>query len=489
MDDGALGKALTGITQIAFGIRQSAFHGQYEGASSIDGGGQVDSSMAEFRLRHYFTDRISAGFSLPTGFLRFDPGGTATIQRASGFGDIELQARYLLKRGMGYGLNIDIETALALPTGESSLSVAQAGATAPPNILSLGRGAFGLRTRLGLSKFLTRTVALRGWLGGASPLSANSNNITFGRLVTGGIGASYLINSSWTLAPQVSASFMTHSRSTENGELINSGGAWINGELIASWRATDDFSISATARLPAYRNVNGQQITESLTGLVQLAYRFGGEDEDEDEHEHGDDDAHDHGDKDDHGDHGDHGDDDAHDHGGKDDHGDEDAHDHGDHGDKDHGDHGDKDHGDHGDKDHGDHGDKDHGDTHKHPSADAGDVRDTARDGATFDAVGVAVLGKVTVVDFWAEWCGPCKPLTKGLEELAATNPGIALRKVEVPSFDTPVAKAHLKNAKGLPLVWIYDTAGKRVKVLEQKKIEEVRKAIHAELERATPEH
>lgn len=487
MDDGALGKALTGITQIAFGIRQSAFHGLYEGASSIDGDGQVDSSMAEFRLRHYFTDRISAGFSLPTGFLRFDPGGTATAQRASGFGDIELQARYLLKRGAGYGLNIDIETALALPTGESSLSVAQAGATAPPNILSLGRGAFGLRTRLGLSKFLTRTVALRGWLGGGSPLSANSNNITFGRLATGGIGASYLINSSWTLAPQVSASFMTHSRSTENGELINSGGTWINGELIASWRATDDFSISATARLPAYRNVNGQQITESLTGLVQLAYRFGGEDE-EDEHDHGDDDAHDHGGNDDHGGHGDG---DAHDHGDKGEHGD--AHGHGDKGE--HGEHSDAhDHGDngeHGDAhDHGEHGDAhNHGDAHKHPSANAGDVRDAARDGATFDAVGVAVLGKVTVVDFWAEWCGPCKPLTQGLEELAATNPGIALRKVEVPSFDTPVAKAHLKNAKGLPLVWIYDTAGKRVKVLEQKKIDEVRKAIHAELERATPEH
>ena len=487
MDDGALGKALTGITQIAFGIRQSAFHGLYEGASSVDGDGTVDSSMAEFRLRHYFTDRISAGFSLPTGFLRFDPGGTATTQRASGFGDIELQARYLLKRGVGYGLNIDIETALALPTGESSLSVAQAGAAAPPNILSLGRGAFGLRTRLGLSKFLTRTIALRGWLGGSSPLSANANNITFGRLATGGIGASYLINSKWTLAPQVSASFMTHSRSTENGELINSGGTWINGELIASWRVTDDFSISATARLPAYRNVNGQQITESLTGLVQLAYRFGGEDE-EDEDDH---DGHDHGDTDDHSDHGD---EDAHDH--KNEHGDNgDAHDHGDKDGHGHSDNHSDNHSGHGDeKSHSGHGDAQshgsHGDAHKHPSPQAaGDVQDAARDGATFDAVGVAVLGKVTVVDFWAEWCGPCKPLTQGLEELAASNPGIALRKVEVPSFDTPVAKAHLSTAKGLPLVWIYDTAGKRVKVLEQKKIDVVRAAIHAELERATPEH
>ena len=441
MDDGALGKALTGITQIAFGIRQSAFYGQYEGSSAIDGGGDVDSTMAEFRLRYYFSDRLSAGFSLPTGFLRFDPGGTAAVQRASGFGDIELQGRYLLKRGVGYGLTIDIEGALSLPTGESSLSEAQAGATAPPNILSLGRGAFGVRTQLGLSKFLTRSIALRGWLGAASPLSANANNITFGQLFTGGIGASYLLGQSWTLAPHLSTSFMTHSNSTVNGELINSGGVWLNAEFIASWRASDDFSISATARLPAYRNVNGQQTTESVTGLVQLAYRFGGEDEEEEEeeeeeeHDHGDGDAHDHGEGDAHEGHGD-------------------AH-------------------------------EGHDDAHE----GHGDVQDAARDGATFDAVGVAVLGKVTVVDFWAEWCGPCKPLTRGLERLAAANPGIALRKVEVPSFDTAVAKEHLANAKGLPMVWIYDTAGKRVKVLEQKKIDEVSKAVEAELAKAEHKH
>ncbi len=485
MDDGALGKALTGITQIAFGIRQSAFYGQYEGSSAIDGGGDVDSTMAEFRLRYYFSDRLSAGFSLPTGFLRFDPGGTAAVQRASGFGDIELQGRYLLKRGVGYGLTIDIEGALSLPTGESSLSEAQAGATAPPNILSLGRGAFGVRTQLGLSKFLTRSIALRGWLGAASPLSANANNITFGQLFTGGIGASYLLGQSWTLAPQLSTSFMTHSNSTVNGELINSGGVWLNAEFIASWRASDDFSISATARLPAYRNVNGQQTTESVTGLVQLAYRFGGEDEEEEEeeeeeeHDHGDGDAHDHGDGDAH----DHGDGDEHDHGEGDEHeGHGDAHEG--HGDAHEG-HGDAHEG-HGDAHEGhDDAHEGHGDAHE----GHGDVQDAARDGATFDAVGVAVLGKVTVVDFWAEWCGPCKPLTRGLEKLAAANPGIALRKVEVPSFDTAVAKEHLANAKGLPMVWIYDTAGKRVKVLEQKKIDEVSKAVEAELAKAEHKH
>jgi thiol-disulfide isomerase/thioredoxin len=89
------------------------------------------------------------------------------------------------------------------------------------------------------------------------------------------------------------------------------------------------------------------------------------------------------------------------------------------------------------------------------------------------------VAGKITVVDFWADWCLPCKPLTRGLERLAADNPNIALRKVEVPTFDTAVAAAHIASAKGLPIVWIYNAAGTRVQVLEQKKLEQVIDAIH----------
>ena len=110
--------------------------------------------------------------------------------------------------------------------------------------------------------------------------------------------------------------------------------------------------------------------------------------------------------------------------------------------------------------------------------AKAGDVKDLARGGESFALQNAAVKGKVTVVDFWAEWCRPCKKITALLEELAAENSNIAVRKVEVPNFESAVAMQHLNKVSGLPVVWIYDSNGKLVQKLVGTNAKEVRLSL-----------
>jgi thioredoxin 1 len=44
----------------------------------------------------------------------------------------------------------------------------------------------------------------------------------------------------------------------------------------------------------------------------------------------------------------------------------------------------------------------------------------------------VLLSAKPVVVDFWAEWCGPCKMVAPILEEIAAANEGITIAKLNV---------------------------------------------------------
>ena len=44
----------------------------------------------------------------------------------------------------------------------------------------------------------------------------------------------------------------------------------------------------------------------------------------------------------------------------------------------------------------------------------------------------VLMSEKPVLVDFWAEWCGPCKMVAPILEEIAANNDGLVIAKMNV---------------------------------------------------------
>ena len=90
-------------------------------------------------------------------------------------------------------------------------------------------------------------------------------------------------------------------------------------------------------------------------------------------------------------------------------------------------------------------------------------VDDLAKGGEAFDAMRAAIPGKVTIVDFWGEWCEFCKNNTAALITFQKQySASVALRRVEVPDFDSPVATKNLAGIAGLPHVWIFDQKGVR---------------------------
>jgi len=80
-----------------------------------------------------------------------------------------------------------------------------------------------------------------------------------------------------------------------------------------------------------------------------------------------------------------------------------------------------------------------------------------------------AVPGKVTILDFGAQWCAPCHVMAAGLSAALATRPQLAVRAVLLPgdnaveSFASPVSKQHLTYAPGLPFVVVMNPKGRVV--------------------------
>ncbi len=72
---------------------------------------------------------------------------------------------------------------------------------------------------------------------------------------------------------------------------------------------------------------------------------------------------------------------------------------------------------------------------------------------ATFDAE-VRNSDVPVVVDFWAEWCGPCRQIGPALEELATELKG-KVKIVKVNVDENPESPAEL-GVRGIPALFLF---------------------------------
>jgi thiol-disulfide isomerase/thioredoxin len=75
----------------------------------------------------------------------------------------------------------------------------------------------------------------------------------------------------------------------------------------------------------------------------------------------------------------------------------------------------------------------------------------------------LVVKGKVTVFDFYADWCAPCQKVDRHVYGLLQHRQDLAVRKLNVVTWDSALARHHLSGVAGLPHLRVYGRDGKLV--------------------------
>jgi thiol-disulfide isomerase/thioredoxin len=109
-------------------------------------------------------------------------------------------------------------------------------------------------------------------------------------------------------------------------------------------------------------------------------------------------------------------------------------------------------------------------------TADRGQSIEVITHGQQVDISKHLALGNVTIIDYYADWCGPCKQVSPALEQLAQSDSEIALRKVDIVGWSSAVAKQY--KISSIPRVEIYGRNGQLVGTVSGANPDQVRQYV-----------
>jgi thiol-disulfide isomerase/thioredoxin len=114
------------------------------------------------------------------------------------------------------------------------------------------------------------------------------------------------------------------------------------------------------------------------------------------------------------------------------------------------------------------------------PELPAGaDVVEISKEGEDVPSLEAHVVkGKVTLFDFYAVWCAPCRKIDAHVFGLLRNRSDLAVRKLNIVSWETPLAGRYLKDIPSLPYVVVYGKNGQRVATVADFDLEALDKAI-----------
>jgi thiol-disulfide isomerase/thioredoxin len=107
------------------------------------------------------------------------------------------------------------------------------------------------------------------------------------------------------------------------------------------------------------------------------------------------------------------------------------------------------------------------------------DVVEIAKEGQELKELGPHLAqGKVTVFDFYAAWCPPCRKVDEHLYPQLSKREDIAIRKVNVGNWESDTAQRWLSDVPELPHLIVYDKRGKKVRAISGAQLSEIDAAI-----------